>query len=110
MSFAAKAVQVLGIDHDILKAWRGKYKTAKAAKEIINQKKGGLKAWASELLKDYPTIHNHSAKRGDVILINYNGTEAMGVCLGSEAAVLGGKGLEFIPMRHTIKTWGIGHK
>jgi len=110
MCFAANAVQVLGINHDIIANHRGKYASAKAAAKIVKQKKDGIAGWAMELLKDYPQIHSQNAKRGDVVLIHYQGADAMGVCVGSQVAALGSKGLEFIPLSSIKKAWGIGHK
>lgn len=110
MVFAAQAVQVLGINQDIIAEHRGKYNSAKTAAKIVKRKKEGIKGWAMELLKDFPQIHSHSAKRGDVCLIHYQGADAMGVCVGAEVAALGSKGLEFIPRSSIKKAWGIGHK
>ena len=110
MILASKAIQTLGINQDILAGYRGKYNSAKSAAEIIKQKKGGILEWAIELLKDFPQIHSHSAKRGDVVLISYQGADAMGVCVGSEVAALGSKGMEFVPLSTIKKAWGIGHK
>jgi cell wall-associated NlpC family hydrolase len=110
MVFAAAAIQAVGIQHDIISGYRGKYNSAKTASKIIKTKKEGIKSWAMELLKDYPQIHIQNAKRGDVVLINYQGTVAMGVCVGGQVAALGSKGLEFISLSAIVKAWGIGHK
>ena len=110
MVFAAQAIQVLGINHDIISGHRGKYNSAKTAAKIVKQKKDGIKEWAMELLQDFPQIHSHSAKRGDVCLIHYQGADAMGVCVGSEVAALGSKGLDMVPRSSIKKAWGIGHR
>lgn len=110
MTFAAGAILSLGINRDILKDWRGKYDSAKKAKSIISQKKGGIRDWAAELLSEFPLIREASAKPGDIVLVNYNGADAMGVCVGREFAVLGKDHVEFVSSSHVVTTWGIGHK
>lgn len=110
MTFAAKAIQVLGVDHDIISDYRGKYNSAKSATKILKLHKDGITGWACKLLGDYPQIYSHNAKRGDVVLVSYEGDDAMGVCVGSQVAALGSKGLEFIPLSSIKKAWGIGHK
>ena len=100
----------VGVDHDVIKEFRGKYKTSKEAAKIIDTHKRGLKGLAHHLLRDYPQLSLHSAKRGDAVLVEWNKKQAMGVCVGSSVACLGDKGLEFVSLKNAITVWGIGHK
>lgn len=110
MTFASSVVQSLGISKDVIAKFREKYKSKKDAESII-KKAGGMRKFACEVFSDFPQLNLHSAKRGDVVLIDHKGNEVMGVCVGAEAAVLGSDGIELLSiMDHGKIVWGIGHK
>jgi len=110
MTFASEVIGALGIDVDVIKPWRGKYKNASDAAKIIKDN-GGMKKFTLGMFKEFPQISLHSAKRGDVVLLQVNKNQFMGVCVGSEAAVIGSKGIELVSIyKHGQIVWGIGHK
>jgi len=110
MTFASEVVQSMGLEVDVIKQWRGKYKKAVQAKNIIKNK-GGMKKFAIEVFKDFPQISLHSAKRGDVVLLQVEKDQIMGICVGMEAAVIGERGIDFVSIKdHGLIVWAIGHK
>ena len=109
-TFAVEAMRSIGVDHDVIKDFRGKYKTTKEASKIIASYKDGMKGLAHSLLKDYPQLRLQSAKRGDIVLVQWGKKQVMGVCVGASVACLGPDGLEFVSLKHAITVWGIGHK
>jgi len=111
MHFAAEVIRELGIDVDVIKKHRGKFKTATAVKKILKQN-GGMRKFALEIFKEFPQISLHSAKRGDVVLMDVGGEDfVIGVCVGMEAAVLGPEGTDFVSIKqHGKIVWAIGHK
>jgi len=111
MHFAAEVIKELGIEVDVIKKHRGKYKSAKAVNKILTQS-GGMRKFALEIFKDFSQISVHSAKRGDVVLLDVGGKDfVIGICVGMEAAVLGPKGTDFISIKkHGKIVWAIGHK
>lgn len=111
MTFAASAVQTCGLNVDVWAKWRGTYASKKKAEEI-RASAGSMLKLALRVFNDFPQIHKHSAKRGDVVLMDIKGEQMMGVCVGAMVAVLGAKrGLEFLPIKgNAVRVWAIGHK
>lgn len=117
MTFAGDAVTLYGFP-DPMEDWRGSYSTVNEAAELLNEKPDGLLGWATEVFSGYSEIRTGSAKRGDVVLLEFEserqfGTNQtkwmMGVCDGSSAVVLADQGIEKVPMSKAIKAWAIGH-
>lgn len=110
MTFAADCLKAVGMKKDVLKAFRGKYKNARQAKEILKQRRGGIKDLALELFQEFPQINHHSVKRGDVALVKYGKAKMMGICIGPKIAVLAERGIEFVEFSYIDVAWGIGHR
>lgn len=47
------------------------------------------------------------AQRGDVVLVSVAGVEAMGVCVGRQAACLGPDGMAFVGMEAVLCAWRV---
>jgi len=66
----------------------------------------GLRAAVSTHL-DTTEIVAGFAQRGDVVLVSVAGVEALGVCLGRQAACLGPDGLAFADMGAALCAWRV---
>lgn len=84
---------------DIAIEQRGTYYTASGALRIIKDA-GGLR----NLVK-LPEKHPGLAQRGDLVLVDQDGRELLGICLGDTYASAGADGLVFRPMAEAIIAW-----
>lgn len=97
---------------DPAKGYRPRYKTKTGAHRLIKSFEGGLIKEAERLfssLEMEETIKT-MARRGDIALVPGNGSPAFGVVdlSGMRVAVQGKEGLEFVPIKDSIKTWRVG--
>jgi hypothetical protein len=101
--FAARAVEVItGIDHAA--TLRGTYSTALEAARIL-QARGGVRGIATAALGD--EIPCLTAQRGDIVLIESDHGEALGVCLGADCAVPGPDSLTRVPLLSILAAWRV---
>lgn len=102
--FAADAILAMtGVDHaaDL----RGTYSTEREANEIIGRY-GSLEAFLTHFLGD--PSGPICARRGDVVtFVAPNGSECVGVCLGTSIACPGDNGLNMLPMSSAAKSWRV---
>jgi hypothetical protein len=80
------------------------YTSEKKAKTIIN-KAGSLRDLVT--LNVGPEISPKMARRGDWVLIETAGEQALAVCLGTMLIAAGQNGLSRRPMSHAITAWRI---
>lgn len=66
----------------------------------------GLEAYVAALLGG-PGLPPTLAKRGDVLLMRCEGMALVAICLGTKAACLGPKGIEFVGMEHARCAWPV---
>ena len=108
--FACGAVAAMtGVDPG---SWfRGRYRSAFAARLALRQFAGGGLAEAIERLAarhGKPEIAPLRASRGDLCLMGtLDGINGLGVCLGSRAAFMAPRGLVFAPMARVARAWRI---
>lgn len=84
--------------------WRGLYTTEKSARRLIRDN-GGVAGLAT-LAFGGPVVAP-LAGRGDVVLIDTPGGDALALCVGSVIAAQGEIGLEFHPMAAAKAAWKI---
>lgn len=96
--FAADAVQAMtGIDFAAQR--RGKYSDARGALEIIEEV-GGI-----ENLVPFEPVEPGYAQRGDVVMLERDGRNVLGVNCGNQIAGQGTDGIVFLPPNAAIKAW-----
>lgn len=98
--FACDAVLAI-TGTDIAIEQRGTYHTASGALRIIKDA-GGLR----NLVK-LPEKHPGLAGRGDLVLVEQEGRELLGVCLGDVYASAGSDGLVFRPIHEALVAWRV---
>ena len=101
--FAADSILAMtGIDpaHDL----RGG-----SVKAILKQY-GGVAFLATAKASEYQMkcIPPHSARRGDICLLNAGHGDTLGVCLGARVACPGTEGLVFYPLSAARHAWKVG--
>lgn len=109
-TIAAEIITEISGKEDVLKDYRGRYNNAASAQRFIKQFRHGVRGAALHILREFPQIHVHSAKRGDIVLLRQGDREIMGVCLGAEVAAPAEDGIHFLPLKQAVLAWGIGHK
>lgn len=96
--FAADAVEAItGVDP--AKQYRGKYADQKGALRLIKDA-GSLSA-----LVPLASISLPFAGRGDVVLVEMDTGEALGVHIGRTIAAQGPDGLVFLPVASVVAAW-----
>jgi hypothetical protein len=101
--WAADVVEALtGVDHAA--TWRGTYDTASAAARLVAEL-GGVQAIATGALG--AAVSTRMAGVGDLVLIEQDGREMLGVCNGVEALVVGPSGLEPVGMQAAHAAWRV---
>jgi len=105
--FAANVVMAMtGIDGaaDL----RGRYKTRVGAARVI-AKHGGLFGVVNEICArhGFIEINPKSAQRGDVVLLENDGAEALGIAAGTRIAAAGPDGLMYVAWSRAITAWRI---
>ncbi|URF05493.1 DUF6950 family protein [Cupriavidus campinensis] len=84
--------------------WRGLYQSEKGARRVLRDN-GGVAGLASLILGSPrpPAL----AGRGDVVLIDTPGGEALALCVGANIVAQGVAGLEFHPISAAKAAWKI---
>lgn len=84
--------------------WRGLYSSEKGARRVLRDN-GGVVGIATLALGEpgSPAI----AGRGDVVLIETPGGEALAICIGVQIAAQGVGGIEFLPISAAKSAWKI---
>lgn len=101
--WAADVVEALrGVDYAA--AWRGKYDNAAGAAHLVAEL-GGVRGIAVSALG--AAISTRMAGVGDLVLIDQDGREMLGVCNGVEALVVGPAGLEPVGMQAALAAWRV---
>ena len=115
--FAANCIKILDPKLDVMRGFRGKYKSRLGAEKILKKETeaGTFKAFIFKLCDnlELETIDPNYAQRGDLIMfrgedINGDTDDAVGICIGASfmyAAPIGG--LAFIPMGLAEHCWRI---
>lgn len=103
---ACRSAQALtGVD--LWSEWAGTYRTRSQALRRITEYAGTYDRAFSRLFGCEP-VDVRQARQGDVLKFVENGEPHLGVCVGAEAAVLGEKGLLFVPLLDCERCWRIG--
>jgi hypothetical protein len=55
-----------------------------------------------------PEVGVALARRGDVLLRNSDGSDAVGICLGTQGAFVGDEGLVFMPTLESVAAFRVG--
>lgn len=76
------------------------YTTRREAVEVLAKHGATLEAAAAKVI-GVPPSPVLSARRGDVLVFHDKYGEHLGVCTGSQVAVLGHKGLEYVRLDHS---------
>lgn len=84
--------------------WRGLYSSEKGARRVLRDN-GGVRGIATLVLGEpcSPAI----AGRGDVVLIETPGGEALAICIGVQIAAQGVEGIEFLPISAAKAAWKV---
>jgi hypothetical protein len=86
--------------------WEGKYRDERSAVDILKQYGGFMKAFS--LLFEAEPIEVKQARRGDICVYrDMSRMRHLGVCVGQNVALLGTRGLEFIPTTLCLCAWRI---
>jgi hypothetical protein len=93
--------------HDPLAAVRGSYGTAQGAARVL-RRLGCADLAALAALVGGPEIPVVGARRGDWVLAPHDDEQALGVCLGLNAAFVTTQGLTFRPTIRCAAAWRIG--
>lgn len=102
---ACQAVEALtGVD--LWRAWAGRYATRQESIRLMAEYAGDFTACFTKLFEIAPA-HVAQARRGD-ILEYVAGDPHLGVCVGERVAVLGERGLAFVPLAACRHVWRIG--
>jgi hypothetical protein len=89
---------------DLGARWRGLYQSEKGARRVLRDN-GGVSGLATALLG--PPVPPALAGRGDVVLIDTPGGEALALCIGTSIAAQGLSGIEFHPTSAAKAVWKI---
>ncbi|URF02963.1 hypothetical protein M5D45_10390 [Cupriavidus campinensis] len=84
--------------------WRGLYASEKGARRVLRDN-GGVTGIATLVLG--PPVPPALAGRGDVVLIDTPGGEALALCVGANIVAQGVAGLEFHPISAAKAAWKI---
>lgn len=103
--FACAAVEAL-TDRDLWSDWAGTYSTRRQALRQIVQYGGSFTGAMSKLFGVVP-CSPRLARRGDILKFVSNDEPHLGVCTGTEVAVLAEAGLIGIPATACECCWGI---
>lgn len=80
----------------------GRYKTARGAAGRVKRAGGFNGALTGE---GFTSLATAFAQRGDLVVVDQDGREALGVVLSGRIAAVGIDGLVFIPMDRAIEVW-----
>jgi hypothetical protein len=98
--FAADAVQSMtGVDY--VADYRGTYSDAKGALRLISEA-GGLPAFVPDSFEE---VDPGFAQRGDVVLLDIEGRNSLGIHLGHVIAGQGEAGVAFVPPALAMRAW-----
>lgn len=100
--FAADAVFAI-TGQDFGADYRGQYDSALGAHRIINDA-GGVPA-----LVPFEEVDPGFAQRGDVVMLDQDGRDVLGVHLGSTIAAQGVDGVVLVPPSAARKVWRVPH-
>lgn len=101
---SADCVRVL-TGEDLAAEFRDQYDSAEsAAYAIAKSGHGNLRDMVSAKL---PEIEPLMAQRGDVVMIEQDGTDALGICVGIEIIAAGPDGLTRLPITAALAAWRV---
>jgi hypothetical protein len=98
--FAADAVEAM-TGTDYVADYRGTYTDAKGALRLINDA-GGLSAFVP---KSFEEVEPGYAQRGDVVLLEIDDRNSLGIHLGAVIAGQGEAGIVFVPTALAQRAW-----
>lgn len=100
---ASAAAEMTGVD--FAKALRGKYSSARGAQRLMDEA-GGLSAIL--LSTGLEEVQPLCAQRGDAVMVETDGREALGV-IGMDGGVVcqGPDGLTFLPIDRALRAWRV---
>lgn len=101
--FAADCMEAI-TGTDPAATYRGTYDSAATAGRIIADG-GGLRAIVTATLG--PEISISRARRGDLVMIEQDGSNAMAVCIGASLVAAGAAGLVYRPISAAITAWRV---
>lgn len=105
--FAADAVRdMTGVDP--ASDYRGRYADKAGAFRILEEVAGGGVESAAFRAFGDPLDGPLFAQRGDVVLIETERGDALGVCVGAHVAFAGENGVAFVPLEQAVKAWRVG--
>ena len=91
---------------DVAAAWRGQYDSAAGAARILADE-GGVRGLATAVLGE-PCDNPLMAGRGDIVCVDLDGRDTLGVVAGNGCwCAPGVGGLVFRPMTEVSTVWGI---
>lgn len=89
---------------DPARLYRGSYSTQRGASRIIGRF-GSLRGLVNANMG--PEIPILMARRGDWVMIQQDGREALGVCIGAKIVAAGVNGLVQLPLAEGITAWRV---
>lgn len=105
--FVCNVIQLLtGIDP--AKDYRNRYKTKAGATRLL-AKAGGLEALAVAVCADmeFVEIGVNFCQRGDLVLMDCAEEQALGICLGANAAFVTLTGFTYYPLSKCCRAWRV---
>lgn len=102
--WAAAAVHAVS-GQDLAATWRGTYSTAIEAARLL-ESLGGLAAVGALAGSACPPL---LAANGDVGLLEHEGRQHLGVCVGPVWLVVAAKGLAALPLEAATQAWKVPH-
>lgn len=107
--FAADVVRDID-GRDPAAPFRGRYRTAIGAYRALKRYAGGgVAETAAKALAAMgcPEIPRKRAQRGDVVLIDTDLGDALGICIGGKVACAAPSGLSYLPLSAARRAWHI---
>lgn len=101
--FAAHVVKAL-TGEDFTIPFIGKYATAKGAARLL-KKHGGVRGIATAALGE--EINPLAAQRGDIVMIDGEHGDTLGVCIGRQCVAPGFTDLIYFPMTAAVTAWRV---
>jgi hypothetical protein len=93
---------------DLAAEWRGEYKDAKGAANVLSKLGGSIEAMMDGLGR-MEKVPLGMEQRGDIVAVENNGRVCLGVVIGEQFATVGENGLEFPYLRESkvVAIWKV---